>query len=82
MPDLINKPIHILGAGGIGAVLAWGLAREGYSVVLVEAHPGKVAEGRKEGVTVVGRGTQKIPFMAFDDWTPPDEGFVLLCTKT
>ncbi len=82
MPDLIHKPIHILGAGGIGAVLAWGLAREGYSVVLVEAHPGKVAEGQKEGVTVVGLGTQAVPFVAFEDWTPPDEGFVLLCTKT
>jgi 2-dehydropantoate 2-reductase len=82
MTDLINKPIHILGAGGIGAVLAWGLAHEGYSVVLVEAHPNKVAEGQKEGVTVVGRGAQPVPFVAFDDWTPPDEGFVLLCTKT
>jgi 2-dehydropantoate 2-reductase len=82
MPDLINKPIYILGAGGIGAVLAWGLAHEGYSVVLVDAHPGKVAEGRKNGVTVVGRGAQPVPFIAFDDWTPPDEGFVLLCTKT
>jgi len=82
MPDLINKPIHILGAGGIGAVLAWGLAREGYAVVLVETHPGKLEAGRKEGVTVVGLGTQPVPFMAFDDWVPPDEGFVLLCTKT
>ena len=82
MLELINKPIHILGAGGIGVVLAWGLAREGYSVILVDAHSGKVVEGRKEGVTVVGRGTQPVPFVAFDDWTPPDEGFVLLCTKT
>jgi 2-dehydropantoate 2-reductase len=82
MPDLISKPIHILGAGGIGAVLAWGLAREGYSVVLVEAHPGKVAAGQKDGVTVAGRGAQPVPFMAFEDWTPPGEGFVLLCTKT
>jgi len=79
---LINKTIHILGAGGIGAVLAWGLTREGYSVVLVEAHPNKVAEGQKQGVTVAGLGAQPVPFMAFDDWTPPDEGFVLLCTKT
>ena len=82
MPDLIRKPIHILGAGGIGAVLAWGLAREGYSVILVDAHPAKVAEGLKTGVTVVGLGAQPVPFVAFDDWTPPDEGFVLLCTKT
>ncbi len=79
---MINKTIHILGAGGIGAVLAWGLVREGYSVVLVEAHPNKVAEGQKKGVTVAGLGTQPVPFMAFDDWTPPDGGFVLLCTKT
>ena len=79
---MINKTIHILGAGGIGAVLAWGLTREGYSVVLVEAHPNKVAEGQKQGVTVAGLGAQPVPFMAFDDWTPPDEGFVLLCTKT
>ena len=82
MLDLIDKPIHILGAGGIGTVLAWGLASEGYSVILVESHPGKLAQGQKEGVTVVGRGAQPVPFMAFDDWTPPDDGFVLLCTKT
>jgi 2-dehydropantoate 2-reductase len=82
MPNLINKPIHILGAGGIGAALAWGLAREGYSVILVEARSDKVAVGRKEGVTVVGQGAQPVPFMDFDDWTPPNEGFVLLCTKT
>jgi 2-dehydropantoate 2-reductase len=79
---LINKTIHILGAGGIGSVLAWGLAREGYSVILVEAHLGKVAAGQKEGVTVVGHGAQPVSFIAFDEWTPPDEGFVLLCTKT
>lgn len=82
MPALIDKPIHVLGAGGIGAVLAWGLARHGFSVVLVDAHPGKVEAGRQAGVTVVGRGTQAVPFTAFEDWTPPPEGFVLLCTKT
>lgn len=82
MPNLIQKTIHILGAGGIGAVLAWSLAREGYSVNLVEAHSGKVEEGRKHGVTIEGIGTQPVSFIAFDDWVPPDEGFVLLCTKT
>lgn len=82
MPSLIKKPIHVLGAGGIGAVLAWGLARHGFSVVLVDAHPGKVEAGRQNGVTVTGHGTQAVPFTAFEDWTPPQEGFVLLCTKT
>ncbi|HBV21863.1 MAG TPA: ketopantoate reductase [Nitrosomonas sp.] len=82
MPHLIDKPIHILGAGGIGAVMAWCLALKGYSVILVDAHPGKVAEGQKDGVTIVGLGMQRIPFTTFDDWLAPEEGFVLLCTKT
>lgn len=82
MPHLINKPIHILGAGGIGAVMAWSLALKGYSVILVDAHPGKVAKGRKDGVTIVGLGMQRIPFTTFNDWLAPKEGFVLLCTKT
>ncbi len=80
--NLLNKPIHILGIGGIGAAVGWALSREGYSVVLVDNHPNKVVEGKKNGVTVVGIGTQAVPFMAFDDWIAPKEGFILLCTKT
>ena len=56
--------------------------RAGFSVVLIDAHPGKVSTGRKEGVTIEGKGSQPIPFMSFDEWSPPTEGFVLLCTKT
>ncbi|PXW88360.1 2-dehydropantoate 2-reductase [Nitrosomonas sp. Nm84] len=82
MPRLLNKPIHIVGIGGIGAVLGWALAQAGYSVILIDNHPGKIAESGKDGITVVGLGTQKIPVVAFDDWIPPDEGFILLCTKT
>lgn len=82
MSCLISKPIHILGAGGIGTALAWGLARAGYSVILIDADHAKVTNGRKEGVTIVGLGTQQIPLVAFDDWVPPDDGFILLCTKT
>lgn len=82
MPYLLNKPIHILGAGGIGVVLAWALVREGYPVILVDDHSGKVAKGRKEGITITGMEVQQVPFMAFDDWVSPDEGFVILCTKT
>ena len=67
MSDLINKPIHILGAGGIGSVLTWSLVSVGYSVLFVEAHPDKVAYGVKNGVTVVGHGARPVPFMAFDD---------------
>lgn len=82
MPRLLNKPIHILGIGGIGAALGWALAQGGYSVVLIDNHSSKIAQGRKNGITVVGLGTQQISIVAFDDWIPPDEGFILLCTKT
>lgn len=82
MPRLLNKPIHILGIGGIGAALGWALAQGGYSVVLIDNHSSKIAQGRKNGITVVGLGTQQIPTVAFDDWIPPNEGFILLCTKT
>lgn len=82
MPRLLNKPIHIVGIGGIGAVLGWALAQEGYPVILIDNHLGKIAEGRRNGITVAGLGTQQIPIVAFDDWIPPDEGFILLCTKT
>ncbi|WP_430232917.1 ketopantoate reductase family protein [Nitrosomonas communis] len=80
--NLLNKPIHILGAGGIGAAVGWALARAGYAVVLVDSHPNKIIEGKKNGVTIVGIGTQAVPFMAFDEWIAPNEGFILLCTKT
>lgn len=82
MPNLINKPIHILGIGGIGAALGWVLAQQGYVVILVDSDRSKIAEGSKHGVTVVALGTQIVPFIFFDDWVPPKEGFILLCTKT
>ena len=82
MPRLLNKPIHILGVGGIGAALGWALVQGGYSVVLIDNHSSKIAHGRENGITVVGPGTQQIPIVAFDEWIPPDEGFILLCTKT
>ncbi|MBY0482980.1 ketopantoate reductase C-terminal domain-containing protein [Nitrosomonas sp.] len=82
MPRLLNKPIHIFGVGGIGTALGWALAQGGYSVILIDNHSSKIAHGRENGITVVGPGTQQIPIVAFDDWVPPDEGFILLCTKT
>ncbi len=82
MHHLLNKPIHIIGIGGIGAVISCILAQKGYSVIMVDDHPGKVKDSKKNGVTVVGLGTLHAPIMAFDDWVPPDEGFILLCTKT
>jgi len=82
MLNLLSKPIHILGIGGIGTAIGWALAREGYSVILVDNNTAKVSEGNKNGITVVGLGAQAASFMSFDDWIAPTEGLILLCTKT
>jgi 2-dehydropantoate 2-reductase len=78
----LNKPVHVLGAGGIGVALAWCLVREGWDVTMVDAHRGKVQAGRDGGLKVVGHETV-FPFWAdFEDWKPPTDAIVLLCTKT
>lgn len=81
MPGL-TAPIHIVGAGGIGVSLAWSLVQGGHDVTVVDANPEKVARGTSEGLTVVGHGTVRAPFLAFDEWNPPESGYILICTKT
>lgn len=78
----MNEPIHVVGAGGIGVTLAWCLAKAGKRVIMVESHAGKVAAGQQDGVAVAGHPSFRVPFVSFEDWTPPAEGLVLLCTKT
>ncbi len=79
---MFDKPVHILGAGGIGVALGWCLLRDGREVVLVDARPEKVVAGRNQGLTVAGHGTAPAAFVDFEDWQPPDDAVVLLCSKT
>lgn len=79
---MINRPIHVVGAGGIGVALAWSLCRAGCSVTVVDADPQKVEHGRREGLTVVGHGTEQASFTLFENWLLPTDALVLLCTKT
>lgn len=80
----MNQLIHVVGAGGIGVTLAWCLARAGRRVIVVEANPEKVAAGQRDGLTVVGHPSCRVPFVSFEDWSPPptEQTLVLLCTKT
>lgn len=80
--ERIKEPIHILGAGGIGVAVAWCLLKDGRDVTLVDSNKVKVLAGQKHGLTVVGHGAEQASFVHFADWTPPERGFVLLCTKT
>jgi 2-dehydropantoate 2-reductase len=78
----MKNRVHVVGAGGIGVVLAWSLARAGWDVTLVERSPDKIAAGRADGLVVAGQKPMKIPFVAFADWQPPSDAVILLCTKT
>ena len=78
----MKKTVHILGAGGIGVALAWSLARAGWDVTVIDADARKVEWGSKEGLTVVDFGTERPTFTTFNEWTPPQNELMLLCTKT
>ena len=78
----MKNKVHVVGAGGIGVVLAWSLARAGWDVTLVERRPDKIAAGRADGLVVAGQAPMKMPFVAFADWQPPADAVILLCTKT
>jgi len=78
----MKTQVHVVGVGGIGAVLGWSLARAGWDVTLVERRPDKIATGRADGLVVAGQAPAKLPFVGFADWQPPADAIILLCTKT
>lgn len=78
----MSRQIHVLGAGGIGVAMAWSLMRNGSDVTVVDTHAGKVKAGRENGLTVAGHETVFPAWNAFEEWTPPADAVVLLCTKT
>jgi 2-dehydropantoate 2-reductase len=78
----MKTQVHVVGAGGIGVVLAWSLARAGWDVTLVERRSDKIASGQADGLVVAGQTPVKLPFVGFADWQPPADAVMLLCTKT
>lgn len=75
-----TKPIHIVGAGGIGATVGWMLLVGERDVVFVDIDRDKLADGRgwmSHRPREWGRGD----FVAFDEWCPPADAVVLLCVK-
>ena len=78
----MNSSAHILGAGGIGIAAATCLVRAGWDVTMVESNPSKVAAGRRDGMMLDGQPAQRVTFVPFDQWSPPADTPVLLCTKT
>jgi 2-dehydropantoate 2-reductase len=75
------RPVHVVGAGGIGCAVGYALRAGGMPVVFVEANAAKVAAGRRDGVRVDERPPLAAEFVSFAEWEPPADGPVLLCTK-
>lgn len=78
----MKSSAHIIGAGGIGIAAAACLVRANWDVTMIESNPKKVAAGRRNEMALDGQPVHGTNFVHFDDWIPPKEAAVLLCTKT
>ncbi|WP_074796991.1 ketopantoate reductase family protein [Nitrosospira briensis] len=78
----MKSSAHIIGAGGIGVAAAACLIRAGWDVTMVDSNPEKIAAGRRDEVMLDGQPICGAHFIHFDEWVPPTDKVVLLCTKT
>lgn len=79
---LINRHIYVVGAGGIGIVMAWCLIKTGESVTVVETNKNKIIHGNHNGLLISGHGSVLAKLIQFDEWQPDPDSLILLCTKT
>lgn len=75
------RPVHVVGAGGIGCAVGYALRAAGIPVQFVEASAAKVAAGLRTGVRVDDHPPLAAAFIHFDAWAPSPDAVVLLCTK-
>lgn len=73
--------IHIIGAGGIGCAVGYALRLVDVPVIFVETNPQKVEHGKEFGVAIAGHPSIPTDFVPFDEWSPPTNSIILLCTK-
>ncbi len=75
------EAFHIVGAGGIGCAVGYALRRSGVAVTFVDVDTEKIDWGRRHGVAVDRLPPFPAEFVHFDDWSPPTEAVIVLCTK-
>jgi 2-dehydropantoate 2-reductase len=78
----MKSSAHIVGAGGIGIAAAACLVRADWKVTMIELNPAKVAIGRLNKMMLDDQRIEGVRFLHFDEWVPPTDEVVLLCTKT
>jgi 2-dehydropantoate 2-reductase len=76
-----QPPVTIVGAGGIGCALADALLLAGWAVTMVESDRTKVDWCTQHGIGYEDGTAHDVPIIAFDEWTPPESGLVILCVK-
>lgn len=73
--------IFIVGAGGIGCAVGYGLLAADIRVIFVESNQEKIRWGLAHGVGIDRWKPLEAEFISFDDWNPPARATVILCTK-
>jgi 2-dehydropantoate 2-reductase len=75
------EAVTIVGAGGIGCAVGYALRSLGVEVTFVDTHAAKIRWGCANGVQVDNLPALPAKFVQFDDWSPPDDTLIILCTK-
>ncbi|HET7061940.1 MAG TPA: 2-dehydropantoate 2-reductase N-terminal domain-containing protein [Nitrosospira sp.] len=78
----MKSSAHIAGAGGIGIAAAACLVRAGWDVTMIELNSAKITVGRLNEMWLDDQRIEGVRFIHFDEWVPPTDEVVLLCTKT
>ena len=75
------EQICIVGAGGIGCAVGYGLAKAGFRPLIVDANTDKVKWGQANGLVLDRQMPLSASFVHFDEWQPQPGAVILLCTK-
>jgi 2-dehydropantoate 2-reductase len=81
VPDRSSTNVFVVGAGGIGCAVGYALRAGDLDVTFVDADEQKVEWGNRYGVGLDRHPLLPARFVHFEEWHPPVESIVLLCTK-
>jgi 2-dehydropantoate 2-reductase len=81
VPDRSSTDVFVVGAGGIGCAVGYALRAGDLEITFVESDAQKVEWGNRYGVGLDRQPFLPARFLHFEEWHPPEESIVLLCTK-